>query len=89
MNVAQKFEIDSHIPAPCPRHPASHPGSGGRPATFPFADLEIGQSFFVPGKTSAEMLNVAGQFRRRNWGRFVARKWVDDGVQGARVWRIE
>ena len=52
---------------------------------YPFAELEIGDSFFVEGKT-------AGQFGGwRNYHRpkkFSERTVIENGVKGLRVWRI-
>lgn len=82
------IEIENDIPI-TPTH------SGGsrmrRKAIYPLADLEIGQSFFVPckpGKTVAQTRNaVSGSIRLcslKTGARFTTRA-IEGGV---RVWRV-
>lgn len=57
-------------------------------ARFPFKNLEVGQTFLVPGADkalSASVRSSACAFARRHKVRFTVRK-VDEGV---RVWRVE
>jgi hypothetical protein len=56
----------------------------GAAARYPFAQMEVGDSFFVPGKRSGQLSNHCSYQRLKTGRRFTIRK-VDGGV---RVWRI-
>lgn len=73
-------EIESDIPVP-----ASY--TNGRPASYPFRKMEVGQSIFIPSdevlpQQAAKRAYTAG---RRAGFRFTCRK-VEGGV---RIWRVE
>jgi hypothetical protein len=71
--VATGFKIEKGIPAPKSR------------AAYPFADMEVGDSFFIPGmKTSAE-ISSAISYRRLRHGEKYRSQAVDGGL---RVWRV-
>lgn len=78
------FKIDDGIPvAPVQKT-----------SKYPVADLEVGQSFFVPldGKTSTGIqgaLNSAAKPERAKGKSFVTRTITEDGVEGVRIWRVE
>lgn len=69
------IKIDKGIPAP----------ASGRHLKYPFAMMEIGDSFFVPTTTSSNILVCAYKHRPK---RFTTRSVVENGVRGIRVWRI-
>lgn len=72
------LKVEKGVPLP--------PLSGGR-ARYPWDAMEIGDSFFVPGRTSVEMAAIAASAshaKRRSGWRFSCRAESD----GARVWRI-
>jgi hypothetical protein len=79
------IEIESGIPIPAKK------GSRlKRRGTYPFVELEVGQSFFVPdkpGKTNRQQLmaiNSAGHHITKKTGhRFICRT-VEGGI---RIWR--
>lgn len=77
-----QIKIDKGIPIPERR---TH-------TKFPFADMEIGDSFFVPAKqtkmsTLAARVSVA---RKRHAPRsFLLAKVTEKKIEGTRVWRIE
>lgn len=72
------FKIDKGIPLP-----SSYAGGQGR---FPFADMQVGDSFFVTQVSMSRLLLAARKFRPM---RVTARTVVENGVRGVRVWRIE
>lgn len=72
------FEIDTDIPIPTQR--------ACRRMTYPLRDLEVGQSFFAPGK---KRVNVGFMIRKLAPKRFVTQIRTEDGVTGIRVWRAE
>lgn len=72
--------IESNIPMP-----ASY--KNGRPASYPFRDMQVGQSIYIPAtdvfpRHAAKRAYAAG---RRAGMKFVCRR--DEG--GVRVWRVE
>jgi hypothetical protein len=75
------FEIEKDIPVPPARNKV----------TYPFADMEVGDSFFVPCdpdgvlKTERRVSAAAAQYRRRMSVKFVTRR----EETGVRVWRAE
>jgi hypothetical protein len=71
------FEIEKNIPAP------EHTGGGARPK-YPFAKMEIGDSFFAP-KMSARALSNSAQWHANKTGK----KFTCNTVEGgARCWRV-
>jgi hypothetical protein len=75
-----KFEIEKNVPVPPPRRV---PGQ----YKYPFRELEVGDSFFVP-EAVADINKVqasAGEARRKTKWRFSVRR-VEGGC---RAWRTE
>ena len=58
-----------------------------RPCKYPWRTIEIGESFFAPGRTSRSI----GYDARRYYAprRFTCRKIMIKGVVGVKVTRIE
>lgn len=73
------FTIEDGHPIPAARQ------NNSRRAKYPWADLEIGQSFFVEGAALRSMSSTASHAGRRNGKKFIAR--AAEG--GVRVWRYE
>ena len=74
------------------------PNRGRRNVRYPFAELQIGQSFFVPAEdnSDAAVVRVQGTLHscarnvsRRTGARFTTRQWTQGEQRGIRVWRIE
>ena len=72
------IKIDTDVPMP-----TQH---AGRRMRYPLRELEIGQSFFAPGTSRA---NISSAISKRAPKRFVTQIRVEDGVKGIRVWRAE
>ena len=72
------IKVESGIPVP-----ARTSRQGGRPSIYPFAGLDVGDSFFIPGKTVKTMSQTASKAAKR-LGIEVITRTVDGGV---RVWR--
>lgn len=69
------FKIDKNIPMPTRRY-----------SKYPFNEMEVGDSFFVEGKSNA-LLSIAKYFaksQKLDW-KFTVRKEVN----GTRIWRIK
>lgn len=80
--LPKAFAIESNIPVPLTATGASH--------RWPFAEMKIGDSFFVPLETAGAIGQIvrpaASVWARRHAGfKFTIRKM--DG--GYRIWRIE
>lgn len=69
------YEIEKDVPVPSPAT-----GSGLK---YPFVQMAVGDSFFVPGKTSRVFGGIAGSYAKR-LGIKVTMRTMDGGV---RVWR--
>jgi hypothetical protein len=52
---------------------------------YPFSDMEVGDSFFVPGRTPNQMQNSASHWRKKNGWKFTTAREND----GTRIWRKE
>lgn len=59
---------------------------GGRPPKYPWRTVEVGESFFVPNRTSTCLQHDAHRYYRPR--RFKCRKVMIKGVTGIRVLRI-
>ncbi len=85
-------KIDKDVPLP------AHYGAGRKKGSeFPFREMTIGDSFFVPGRTINRIPPGSGlKGFSTSWARihmpeakWLTRSAVVDGVQGVRVWRIK
>lgn len=56
---------------------------------YPFEQLEVGDSFFVPNKDTTQMSALCKRAALRLGRRFVTAKFDKDGQSGVRVWRME
>jgi hypothetical protein len=84
------IKIDKGVPMPDSRSS----GTG----LYPFEGMEVGDSFFTPGKTRQQMDNACGHWRKKNNWRFTLQYREEDEadhngeiskVSGTRVWRKE
>lgn len=76
--MSDDFEIESDIPVPATRMRKAR--------TYPFADMEIGDSFAIPADVPHNRVRIAGyQFGRRH-----NRKYTVQRVNGERYrcWRV-
>jgi hypothetical protein len=78
--MADEFKIEKGVPLPLPRRPR-------RLAKYPFANLQVGDSFLVPGFSKNGQISgsLANWAKAHPEWRFATRK-VEGGL---RVWRIE
>jgi hypothetical protein len=66
------------------------PNGFGVRGKYPFAELDVGHSFFVPGKTTSGISSSVANARTRMPGRkFVTNTVTENGVTGVRVWRVQ
>jgi len=72
------LKIDKGIPIPPPFR--SKPN-------YPFASMEVGDSFFTTAKWGQQVAAVGSQ--RHKPKRFTARRAVSDAGTGWRIWRVE
>lgn len=86
------YEIADSVPVP----PVSGRGRGAGGSKYPFAALEIGQSFFVPdseggkhgaARTMGSAVSIANK-RYDGQRKFIVRAVSENGTTGARVWRV-
>lgn len=53
--------------------------------TYPYREMQVGDSFFIPGKKSSE---VTTHSKSTGHMKFTRRTVVENGVKGVRVWRF-
>lgn len=81
-------KIDKGIPIPKIRR--------GRPGLYPFSEMQIGDSFFLPmhGHKLSASANSWKAHRRRQkepggkW-KFETREVKENGIDGTRIWRVK
>lgn len=87
-----KYNIEKNVPAP------NEYDYNGRRRLYPLAEMEIGDSFFVPFNENEDISNkklansILGCARRsrHNGKKFVIRTQKNSlGVNGVRCWRIK
>jgi hypothetical protein len=69
--------IEENIPIPDRYH------GGGRIAKYQFADLQVGQSMWVPTKPATDF------WRKKTGFKFVTRAAEQESVHGWRIWRVQ
>lgn len=74
-----KFEVEKNIPIPKMKT------GPGRSSIYPWEELEVGDSFFVPGKTPKQMSGLASSRSKRGDGVKFKTRSVEGGC---RVWRV-
>lgn len=74
------ISIDKNVPLP---------EGVARETKWPFADMEVGDSFFAAGHTSNQMTNAASHWRKKKGWAFACRNVEEQNVKGARVWRTK
>jgi hypothetical protein len=71
------FQIRQDVPLP--------EGARNR---YPFGQLQVGDSFFVPDRTATSLRASAATYRKKNEGwNFTVRDAEVDGTTGALIWR--
>lgn len=75
------FNITKNVPLPKRKH-----GSGRR-SIYPFKDMDVNDSFFVPNKK----VFTSNRFYEKNnpKTKFSIRRVTENGVKGIRVWRVK
>jgi hypothetical protein len=71
------FQIEKNIPTP------EHTGSGAKPK-YPFAMMEVNDSFFAPGMTARALINASQWHANKTGKKFTCASEAD----GARCWRV-
>ena len=77
-------QIDKNVPIPKPAGPKHR----GGPWKYPWREMEIGDSFFVVGKTSSNVGLLSGVRKRYSKRKWTMRTLTEDSVCGVRIWRI-
>ena len=93
--MVTKITVDKDFPIP------ENAGNKGRPLLYPWKEMEIGDSFFVPldmmnevkkNKTiiqlRGQLANTAYRYGQRHDKIFATRQEGDAHNKGVRVWRI-
>lgn len=72
--MAATFRIEKNIPAP-----------PNRRSKYPFADMEVGDSFMIPGAATSAKIGSSISYRCIRYGEKYRTSAVDGGL---RVWRV-
>lgn len=73
------IEIEKGVPIP--------KADVGRDAKYPFAQMEVGDSFVLKkDATTADRLNSSTKFRKKRYGEKYIQRSIGDEI---RVWRVE
>ena len=77
----EEFKIDKNVDIPAPDTSAR--------GKYPWAQMDVNDSFFVAGKTANNMTQSARKWAKSHKpdAKFTARKLVEGGVEGVRIWR--
>ena len=75
-----EIRLDHNIPLPRRR---------GAHRIYPFAEMRVGDSFFVPHKGQKRLAAQLVSGARSQGIRASARTVTENGVEGVRCWRIE
>ncbi len=78
------LQIEKDVPMPAPRARTPKRRTAGARAKYPFAQMEVGDSFFAEDAMQAEIASTACMAGQRLGYRFATRQ----SVGGVRVWRI-
>ncbi len=67
---------------------------GGPKQKYPFPNMDVGDSFFVPGGATCgvrknRVYAAATAYGRTHNMRFSGRMAKENGVEGVRIWRVE
>lgn len=67
------------------------PNKQNKAYKYPFAFMDVGQSFFVANapRCGDSVRTAAGSYGRRHSVKFTVRMVTENGVRGARCWRIK
>jgi hypothetical protein len=79
------YKLDQDLPIP-PR-PLNH-SLKPRVAVYPWAQMRVGDSFFVPQGNRKSGFSTHGA-SKRYLAKYTTRKVAEDGIPGERVWRVE
>ncbi|MEI2419605.1 hypothetical protein V6O07_04980 [Arthrospira platensis SPKY2] len=60
-----------------------------RTSKYPYAQLDVGDSFFVPGTTTKSLGSAAANAAKKLGVVFATRTVTENGVTGVRIWRVE
>jgi hypothetical protein len=63
--------------------------SGRKKFFYPWAEMEKGDSFFMPNRTIRQVSSEKSKAAKTHGMKLVARTLTEDGVKGVRVWRVE
>lgn len=79
LELTSPIKIESNVPCPLDHRNARR---------YPWDQMEIGDSFFLPHATPQSIACVGRSWGKRRNVKFSVRAVVENGVEGTRVWRI-
>lgn len=76
------IRIDKRVPIPKPE-------TRDRSPKYPWADMKVGDSFFVAGVTQKAINSSAHHQTLHGNGTYSTRVVVENGVKGVRCWKVK
>jgi hypothetical protein len=76
-------KIEKHIPVP-----PKQTGHSSRPSKYPFDEMVIGDSVFVPAILIKGARTAASTLAKKHGWKFTTRKLEEGGQKGVRIWRV-
>lgn len=81
-----EITIEKNIPIP----PTQNKIKGHREKIYPYKELNVGDSFFVPyANRLAALSGAIYSYTRKHGIKLCTRKVTENGIWGLRVWRIK
>ena len=78
--MSAAFQISNDVPIPANRAHGN--------AKYPWRDMQVGSSFFIPGRTAGALAGAKSTAKKNTGFRFTTRTVTENGVNGCRVWRV-
>lgn len=82
------FELEENVPIPEEPRGAAGQSKPAAKRKYPFREMQVNQSFFVPGKRPYDLGGVTQSARRSTGFTFKTRAVEENGVKGTRIWRV-
>lgn len=78
--MTAQIKIEKGIPVP---------SKGRKSRLYPLADMQVGDSFFAPGRVVQQLTAAVARPAKIMGAKFACRTVTENGVKGVRVWRVE
>lgn len=63
--------------------------TGGGKSKYPWSTMELNDSFYVAGAKVETFYTLCSSASKKHGGKFICKKWQENGTSGVRVWKSE